>query len=666
MTDNRLRFESSPYLLQHADNPVHWRPWGEKALAEAKERNVPILLSVGYAACHWCHVMAHESFENEDIANLMNDLFVNIKVDREERPDLDTIYMSALAIMGQQGGWPLTMFLTPDGTPFWGGTYFPAAASHGRPGFADVLERVSGIYHANPDAVKKNCQSLMAHLVQQNKTKPGQDLAPDMLDQIAEKLFHHMDPRHGGMAGAPKFPQPFLLEFLWRGAIRTENAHWSDAVIRSLDQMALGGLYDHLGGGFARYSVDERWLVPHFEKMLYDNALLVDLYTQIWRETRSDLYKQRVAETMEWVRREMTVESGAFASSLDADSEGEEGKFYVWTTQEIDQHLNADDAALFKHVYDISPQGNWEGVSIPNRLTGVWPLDAETERRLADCRTVLFRERDFRPRPGWDDKTLTDWNGMMIRAACHAGSAFDRSDWLDMAQTAFKAIQLDMSGSDGRLYHSARKSRRLDISLLDDHAHMILAALALYQTTGIPDYLDAALGWCAVVETLFADPQEGGYFTSAKDDGNLILRPKTVRDSAQPSGNGTILECFAQLFMITGDPVWKDRAERLITAFSGEAVGQFFPLLGFLNGYDTLINGVDITLGHKDGTARQTTFMKAVYDLSLPNAVIHDDLSKALPPDSLTICAHQSCSPPLGPSDDLRAAFIKARQTQKG
>src|SRR5215469_4910453 len=419
MDRNRLGDETSPYLLQHKDNPVHWRAWGEEALADAKAQDKPILLSVGYAACHWCHVMAHESFENPAIAGLMNDLYINIKVDREERPDLDAIYQHALALLGEQGGWPLTMFLSPDGEPFWGGTYFPPEPRWGRPGFAQVLQGIAQTFRAEHDKVEKNVLPL-----------------------------RDVDPLNGGIGTAPKFPQCGIFELLWRGWKRSRQAPFRDAVLRTLTTICQGGIYDHLGGGFARYSVDARWLAPHFEKMLYDNAELIDLLTLVWQEVRDPLYAQRVAETIGWLEREMVTSSGGFASSLDADSEHEEGKFYVWSAAEIDSLLG-DDSAVFKDFYDVSPDGNWEGHNILNRLDHPALADEATETMLARCREKLFAVRIPRVRPGLDDKVLADWNGLMIAALAHAGLVFQRPDWLALAERGFAFVERDMAAPDG-------------------------------------------------------------------------------------------------------------------------------------------------------------------------------------------------------------------------
>ncbi len=438
-TGNRLGEETSPYLLQHKDNPVHWRAWGEAALAEARATGKPILLSVGYAACHWCHVMAHESFEDAATAEVMNELFVNIKVDREERPDVDAIYMGALHELGEQGGWPLTMFLTSDAEPFWGGTYFPKEQRYGRPGFVSVLNEVARIYRDEPDKVRTNADVLKDRLKPGHRVSASDPPSEVMLADLGRRMVQAIDPVNGGIRGAPKFPQPQFLSFLWRSGIRYGLANPLEAVNLTLTHIAQGGIYDHLGGGFSRYSVDERWLVPHFEKMLYDNAQLIELMTEAWRESKSKLFAQRVAETVDWLLREMRSE-GAFAASLDADSEGEEGKFYVWSLAEIQKLLGETDAKLLAEIYGVTEEGNFEGHNILNRLGSIEFRDEETENRLAELRKTLFERRKGRIRPGFDDKVLADWNGLMIAALANAAEVFDQPEWLAAAEAAFAFV----------------------------------------------------------------------------------------------------------------------------------------------------------------------------------------------------------------------------------
>ena len=449
--ENRLARETSPYLLQHQDNPVHWWAWGPEALAEAKRANKPILLSVGYAACHWCHVMAHESFEDDATAAQMNELFVNIKVDREERPDIDAIYMRALHSLGEQGGWPLTMFLDSDARPFWGGTYFPPEPRFGRPSFKHVLAEVARIYREEPDKISHNAGMLVQALGEREQSNAQPNIKDSALADLTRRMVNAVDMRRGGLSGAPKFPQWSFFWLLWRGAIRYGDENAKRAVDVTLANICQGGIYDHLGGGFSRYSVDERWLAPHFEKMLYDNALLIDLMCEAYREDGSELYKVRIAETVDWLQREMIAEGGGFAASLDADSEGEEGKFYVWSKAEIAEVLGEADAKLFCEVYDVTDAGNWEGHTILNRLHTLELRSPEEEAALAGMRAKLLARRAGRIRPGWDDKVLADWNGLMIAALVHAAQVFDRPDWLAAAKTAF-AFVVDRMEKDGRLH----------------------------------------------------------------------------------------------------------------------------------------------------------------------------------------------------------------------
>src|SRR5579864_1570668 len=572
MDRNRLGDETSPYLLQHKDNPVHWQGWGEAALAAAKAQDRPILLSIGYAACHWCHVMAHESFENPAIAGLMNDLYINIKIDREERPDLDAIYQHALALLGEQGGWPLTMFLSPDGEPFWGGTYFPPEPRWGRPGFPHLLRAVADTYRAKRDQIASNVAALRKGLSQLDAPQPGAAITLELIDRIAVQLLQEIDGVNGGIGAAPKFPQVPVLTLLWRAGCRG-NAAAKNAVLLTLDHICQGGIYDHVGGGFARYSVDARWLVPHFEKMLYDNALLIDLLTAAWQEEKKPLYAERVAETIAWLAREMRLEGGGFASSLDADSEHEEGKFYVWSEAEIDAALGAR-AARFKQFYEVSAGGNWEGHNILNRLAHLDRAADEIEAALAaDCATLLAA-RSPRVRPGIDDKVLADWNGLMIAALANAASAFERRDWLDLATGAFAFVASAMSDTDGRLFHSWR-GRAQHRAIIDDYATMSRAAIALHEATGDHSYLDRARNWVAVAEKRYWDGR-GGFFFTADDAEALIARSKNALDQPNPSGNGTLAAVLARLYYLTGDDSYRVRAQATLDAFAGEARRNIF------------------------------------------------------------------------------------------
>src|SRR5579884_2891530 len=622
MTDrNRLGDETSPYLLQHKDNPVHWQPWGPEALAAAKAADKPILLSIGYAACHWCHVMAHESFENPAVAAQMNEGFVNIKVDREERPDLDAIYQHALALTGEQGGWPLTMFLTPDGEPFWGGTYFPPEPRWGRPGFPQILEAMRGAYAEERDKVTKNVVALRQALQKLGQPGAGTGLSPELLDRIAERLLREVDPLNGGIGTAPKFPQAGIFELLWRAWKRTRQAPYREAVTRTLTAICQGGIYDHVGGGFARYSTDAKWLVPHFEKMLYDNAELIDLLTLVWQETRDPLYAERVAETVAWLEREMAMPGGGFASSLDADSEHEEGKFYVWEEAEIDAALGPR-AALFERVYDVTPGGNWEGHNILNRSQDPALADPATERELAECRALLLAERAKRVRPGLDDKVLADWNGLMIAALANAGLVFDRPEWIERAGAGFDFILEAMTAADGRLRHSWREGRARHPATVDDYANLCRAALALHEATGDEALLDQARAWLAVLDRHYWDAAGGGYFFAADDTDGLIARAKTAADAAVPAGNGTLVGVLTRLALSDGEESYRERAERIVQVFAGEVMRNFFPLATLINNAETMMKPVQIVLAGKPDDAALAALRDAVYAVSLPNRVV--------------------------------------------
>ncbi len=569
-SENLLRHETSPYLLQHADNPVHWRPWGPAALEEARTEKKPILLSIGYAACHWCHVMAHESFEDPATAALMNERFVNIKVDREERPDIDHLYMSALHALGEQGGWPLTMFITPDGAPFWGGTYFPPEPRWGRPSFSQVLFGVSEAYRDDHEMIAKNTAALSRVLTAMSNANPGDLPTPVHLDAVAAALLRMNDPEHGGLQGAPKFPNPPIFRFLWQNAFRTGAPEGQEALHLMLTRMSQGGIYDHLGGGYSRYSTDAVWLVPHFEKMLYDNAQLLELLALAHAHRPDPLYAERAQETVGWMIRDMTAErvSGraAFAASEDADSEGEEGKFYVWTEAEVDALLG-DASTAFKRAYDVTPGGNWEGHTILRRMTPRG--SAADEAALARSREALFAARAKRVRPGRDDKVLADWNGLAIAALARAAAVFDQPEWLARAEEALDFVLAEMSAADGRVQHAWRLGRVTAAGLLDDQAAIARASLALFEATGDARRLADAIRLAEAAVASFADGH-GGYYTTSADAADVPLaRPRTAADNATPAGSGLLAEVFARLWHLTGDAAWRARAEALLRAFTG-------------------------------------------------------------------------------------------------
>ena len=672
MPQNLLAQETSPYLLQHKDNPVHWRAWNDAALAEAARADKPILLSVGYAACHWCHVMAHESFEHLGTAELMNELFVNIKVDREERPDLDSIYQTALSLLGQQGGWPLTMFLTPKGEPFWGGTYFPNTARYGRPAFQDVLRVVATTYRSDRARVAQNVKAIGDALAKLSRHEPGTGIAPGLADQMAQRLRGEIDPVHGGIGGAPKFPQGPILELLWRAWLRTGDPAHRHAVTLTLTAMCQGGIYDHLGGGFARYSTDERWLVPHFEKMLYDNAQMIELLTTAWQDTRDPLYATRILETVGWVMREMVAPGGGFSATIDADSEGREGKFYVWTQAEIDALLGPD-ADLFKRFYDVTFQGNWEGANILNRRAHAAEPDADAAALLARCRKTLFEARAKRVPPGLDDNVLADWNGLMIAALARAAAVFRREDWLGAARRAFAFVAGTMT-KGGRLRHANRDGKTAHPATLDDYAQMARAALALHEATGEAEFLAQAKAWVAALDRHYWDAAGAGYFFTADDTSDVIVRTKTANDNATPSGNGAMVGVLARLHLLTGEETYRERAEALVMLFSGQVARSLFPLATLINHAGLLRAPVQVAVVGPRGGAATVALLRAIHDAPLLDAVVSQVAPEAALPQghpahgkgmvdgkpAAYVCRGPVCSLPLTDAEALEAALRPA------
>jgi uncharacterized protein YyaL (SSP411 family) len=614
---NFLSQETSPYLLQHQDNPVHWYPWNKAAFNTARKLDKPLLLSVGYSACHWCHVMAHESFEHPETAALMNEKFINIKVDREERPDLDKIYQEALRHLGGQGGWPLTIFLTPEGQPFAGGTYFPLEPRHGLPGFRQVLEAVSHAYRADKQKILKFATALTQHLAKGEPDHSSKDLSIDLVDQTASRLLLILDPVSGGMKGAPKFPQAPFFQLLWKAFKRTQQPELRDAVVLMLNTISRGGIYDHLGGGYCRYSTDEDWLVPHFEKMLYDNAQLIDLLTSVWQETKSPLMKNRICDTIGWLLREMTVEE-AFASALDADSEGEEGKFYVWDEAQLDA-LPLKNTEAFKQAYDITPSGNWEGKVILNQLNVPWIEDEEASH--LKNRHILFVAREQRPRPGRDDKVLADWNGLMIAALAYASATLEQPEWLTMAQKSFDFIVSKME-QNGKLCHSWCKGKLQPIGFLNDYAAMVKAALALFQVTGQMVYLAHVERWMVLTREDFWDQEKGGYFQTTTQDQPLV-RLKDAEDGALPSGNGLMAENLVYLYYLTGKSNYRDLAEAIFKAFSIPMVKHPLSYTTLLGAYDIFNHPLQITVVGDCKDPEAQAFLKAIYAYAHPHRIVY-------------------------------------------
>ncbi len=566
---NRLAHETSPYLVQHQDNPVDWYPWGPEALERAKNEDKPILLSIGYSACHWCHVMAHESFENPDIAALMNEHFINVKVDREERPDLDSLYMAAVTAMTGQGGWPMTVFLTPDGRPFFGGTYFPPAPRYGHPGFPTVLTQVARTYRERRQEVEEGANRIFDHLRAHLGPKAHVDtLDTALLDEAAQNLRRQYDPVNGGFGHAPKFPPSMSLEFLLRNFRRTDNQEDRRIVEHTLDRMAAGGMYDHVGGGFHRYSVDAEWLVPHFEKMLYDNALLSRLYVLAHQAFKKPELRGVAEETYDWVIREMTSPEGGFYSTLDADSEGEEGKFYVWTPDEVAEALgNPAAAKVFDTAYGVTPEGNFEGKSIPNLLEPVEQRADELGmsqgrllQELALMRPKLFAHREQRVRPGRDEKILTAWNGLMLRSFAEAARILDRDDYRQVAVRNAEFV-LTMLRRDGKLLRSFKDGEAKFNAYLEDYANLIDGLLSLYEATFDSRWMEEARALSTVMIDEFWDDARQEFYDTGKSHEALIARPQERFDNATPAGNSVACDVLLRLSLYLGDERMRGMAE---------------------------------------------------------------------------------------------------------
>ena len=569
---NRLIHETSPYLKQHAHNPVDWYPWGEEALARAKAENKPILLSIGYSACHWCHVMERESFENPDIAKLMNEHFINIKVDREERPDLDDIYQkSAQAFMRRGGGWPLTVFLTPDQEPFWGGTYFPPTPRYGMPGFPEVLLGVAEAFMKEPAQVQENTQKVKSGLRRISSPEPSEGpLTEALLDDALRDLGLFFEPVNGGFGEAPKFPTSPPFHLLLRQYHRTNDRKPLDMTLHSLWKMAAGGLYDHLGGGFHRYSTDGQWLVPHFEKMLYDNAQLVRLYLDGWRLSREPRFKQVVEETLDYIRREMVHPGGGFYTAQDADSEGHEGKYFVWDPAEIKAVLGPDLGEAFCRAYDVTEGGNFEGKNIPNLILSNGRIEVkdmpDAGQVMAEARRKLLHVRKRRVKPLRDEKILTSWNGLMISGVLDAYQTLGNPADLAMAEKAL-AFLLEDAYKNGRLFRTVTGGQGRLNGYLDDYAFLTAALLDAFEATSNPTYLDKARELTAVMLEQFWDPQSGGCFFTGKDHEPLIQRMKGGEDSAIPSGNAVAAMNFLRLFSHTGEGAYLNRTEQTFRLF---------------------------------------------------------------------------------------------------
>ncbi len=676
---NRLSQETSPYLLQHAHNPVDWYAWGDEAFEKARGENKPVLLSIGYSACHWCHVMERESFENEDIAHLMNENFVNIKVDREERPDLDQIYMNAVQMMTGHGGWPMTVFLTPEGVPFYGGTYFPPEDRHHMPGFPRVLLGVSETYQKRPDEVTKTAVSMLGELrrfgIAQESSEP---FSLELLDVAQRGMARGYDAKYGGFGSAPKFPPAMTLEFLLRQYHRTGDEKALEMVEHTCRMMAWGGMYDQLGGGFHRYSTDARWLAPHFEKMLYDNALLSRLYLHVYQATGDEFYRNIAEETLDYVAREMKDERGGFYSTQDADSEGHEGKFFVWSPSEIEEILGAEDAALFNPYYDVSADGNFEGQNILNinatleeaaKEAGV-PVQTLQEA-LERGRQKLFDAREHRVKPARDEKVLTAWNGLMLASFAEASAILERKDYLSISEKNAEFV-LSQLRSDGLLLRTYKDEQAKLNAYLEDYAFYADGLVALYQASGELRWLEEASALTERMIVEFWDEEEGGFFYTGESHEELIVRTKDFFDNATPAGNSVAAEVLLHLGVLTGNESYQRKAVtlfRLLTGYIKRYPSAFGRALGALDFYLSTPKEIAI-IGKKDAP-ETASLRREVWRRYLPNKVVaqstgEDARAAEIVPllkDRTTIenratayvCEHYTCQRPVTKPEELAA-----------
>ncbi len=689
---NRLSRETSPYLLQHQHNPVDWYPWGKEALERAREEDRPILLSIGYSSCHWCHVMERESFEDPRVAEVMNEGFVNVKVDREERPDVDSVYMKAVQAMTGHGGWPLTAFLTPEGVPYYGGTYFPPEPRHGMPSFPQVLDAASHAYRTRRNEVEKTAEEMRSVLERASRpgaAPPGGDTVEPvtvdggLLDDAASALVSRFDAIHGGFGPAPKFPQPVTLAFLLRRHRTSGRQELLDAVLLTLRKMAGGGIRDHLAGGFHRYSVDGKWLVPHFEKMLYDNALLAQVYLDAYRITGEEEMREVAEETVDYLLEDFTSPEGGFYSARDADSEGEEGTFYVWSPGEIDDVLGEEDGAIFRRVHDVSAAGNFEGRNIlhlPHDLAAIARQEGveeeELRERLAGMRARLKEVRAEREAPFRDEKILASWNGLAVRAFAEAGAALGRDDYLDAARRAADLL-LEHLWSEGRLLRVLKDGEARIDGFLEDYAAMGNALLTLHETTLEPRWLEVSVALADRILESFLDAEEGILYDSPSDGEALVVRPRDPTDMATPSGNSLAIELLLRLGLLLDRTEYRERAGRLLEA-EGEGLRRFPGGYGWLLAAAELTARpvVEVAVVGATGSDDVRTLLRTVHEPFLPGKVVTGRDPDGPGPSMSTpllqgretvdgratayVCREYACRAPVTDPADLRRQLLEA------
>ena len=667
---NRLIHETSPYLLQHAHNPVDWYPWSEEAFEKAKKENKPVLLSIGYSACHWCHVMERESFENEKIAALMNELFVNIKVDREERPDLDEIYMNAVQMLTGRGGWPMTMFLTPEGKPFYGGTYFPPEDRQGMPGFPRILQGVAQAYRERPADVEKSVAQILETLHHMAESQPSEkDFAPGIIAESCEKIARAYDSENGGLGQAPKFPNPGVYELFLRYYSESGDERYLTMVAQTLSKMAQGGIYDHVGGGFHRYSVDAKWLVPHFEKMLYDNAQLLRIYSQAYVITGEPLYKTVVEESAGYLLREMHQPEGGFYSTQDADSEGEEGKFFVWTLAEIDALLGAEDGEVFARMYDVTEEGNFEEKNILHPILTVDQASkffrkekSEIEALIARTKEKLFTAREKRIKPFRDEKIIAAWNGLLLSGLAEAIKITGASSCLEASRRTVEFIFGRMF-RDGYLLHVYKDGQAKLRGYLDDYAFVALGLLDLYEVLFDRSLIDRAMQLADIMLQEFWDERGGGLFYTGKSHVPLISRAKPVFDASIPSGNAIAAQLLLRLYHLVGVEDYHTRAETILRSYYDAMVSQPFGFAHMLCALDQYLHPAkEIVIVGERSDARTTDLIKEIHSLYLPNKAVQifapgESLEKVSPlmvgkqqidgRPTAYVCQNFTCSAPV-------------------
>jgi uncharacterized protein len=627
---NWLVISKSPYLKQHETNPVNWLEWSPEAFEKAKRENKPVFLSIGYSTCHWCHVMAHESFEDEEVAAILNEKYISIKVDREERPDIDSIYMRVCQMLTGHGGWPLSVFLTPDKKPFYAGTYFPKRSRYGRPGFIDVLTQLYDKYKENPSEITKVAEQITKALEQSARAFGAERLSLEAIEKAYRQLSNSFDAVYGGFGGAPKFPIPHMLMFLMRYYEWKRDDRALLMVEKTLNGMADGGIYDHIGYGFARYSTDAMWLVPHFEKMLYDNALLAIAYTEAYQLTKNERYREITEQIIEFVKREMTSHDGAFYSAIDADSEGVEGKYYVWTPDEVINALGAELGELYCRVYDITEEGNFEGKNVPNliharmdRIAKQYRLSEEELReKLEEARQRLFAERSLRVYPHVDDKILTAWNALMIAALAKAAKVYERRDYLQMAERALSFIETNLF-QDGRLMVRYRDGEVKHKGIIDDYAYLVWAYIEMYEATLSLSYLQKAKACTEQMIRLFWDEEHGAFFMTANDAETLIVREKEIYDGALPSGNSVAAVQMIRLARLTGDFTLLEKAETMYKVFQRQVEAYESGHTFFLQGLLLLeAQTVEVVLFGKQGDEKREQLIQKWQHTFAPNVFL--------------------------------------------